>query len=238
MDGDEILYLVHVVPNAEILEKIKKYGALKTSKDFTDQFPGVYFTLMTKRNLGKERLFFPRRYILLFSRKLLQQKNYHFNYLDYNGIITEKTIFPWNLNTLDVSRYLGPKLHGNELVFHDDVSLDFLCQIIDTSASRYTGLNVIQLLPSTPLENDAVPDTTKLPFVLYVDYRIYSGIHLVFYEDVANKAFIRNMAKVAGIHVHGNSNINTILDLIKDRYAYFYKRRRKQNLELMYYSMA
>lgn len=230
---DDILYLVHVVPNEEILHKIKSYGALKRNGKFDDQFPGVYFTLVTKQTLGIVRLFFPAKFILLFSRKLLQQKNYHFNYFDFNGIITKKTLFPWNMKNLQQTFLLDKTNHGNEVVFHDDVSLDYLCQMIEVPKDDVLK-HTRTLLPDKPLENVTLPDPTKLPFVLYVDYRIYTGTSTEFYKDVADKTFLKNMAKVAGIHVHGNTSINTILDLIKARYTYLYKHRQKQNLSLLY----
>lgn len=228
---EDILYLAHVIPNKNILDKILRYGGLKTNGEFYDQFPGVFFTLITRSNINTERLFFPAKYILLFSRKLLYQNNYHFNYLDYNGIITNKTLFPWTLNNMNHHEVLGDNFIGNEVVFHDDVSIDFLCKIVEIPENLTKSINT--RLPKTPLENDALPDESLLPFVLYVDYHIYTGIPQAFYSDVADKKFIKTIAKVANLKIHGNTSIDRIIEIIKTKYKFYYKHRDKQNLKLL-----
>ena len=56
---DDILYLVHTAKNYN-----ENWTELKiTSLDeFNYQFPGVYFSLITKHNLKKETLFSNRNY--------------------------------------------------------------------------------------------------------------------------------------------------------------------------------
>jgi len=86
--NENILYLVHMTDN-----NITK-GLRKSTED--DQFPGVYFSLITKYNLKYERLF-PAKNCLIFSKKLLEQQNYHINFVDYNGFINESnTYFSWD----------------------------------------------------------------------------------------------------------------------------------------------
>ena len=86
---NDVYYLVHVTKNYS-----EEWSELKPSSlnDYKDQYPGVYFSIVTKKNINKIQLF-PGKQILLFSKKLLEQKNYHINIKDYNGIISEKNTY-------------------------------------------------------------------------------------------------------------------------------------------------
>ena len=97
MFHDDIYYLIHVTNDSKCFE----WEELKVSEFNTDdQFPGVYFSIITKYNIDYEKLF-PGKYILIFSKNLLYQQNYHINFVDYNGIIAEKnTYYPWILKIL------------------------------------------------------------------------------------------------------------------------------------------
>ena len=93
---DKILYLVHSIST----DYDKTWTELKTSSvdDINHQFPGVFFTFITKETLQRESLYYNKT-ILIFSKKLLEQENYHINLSDYNGFINEKnTYFPWQLD--------------------------------------------------------------------------------------------------------------------------------------------
>ena len=86
---DKVLYLVHTTNNNP-----QKYTELRKSNNLNDQFPGVYFSIITTDNINIEELF-PNRYIMIFSVNLLKQINYHINIRDYNGFITEtNTYYP------------------------------------------------------------------------------------------------------------------------------------------------
>ena len=55
----------------------------------------MYLSIITKDNINKEYIF-PGKYIIILSKKLLLQQNYHMNLTDYNGIVSEKnTFFPF-----------------------------------------------------------------------------------------------------------------------------------------------
>ena len=63
---EEIYYLVHSTDDPCCMG----WKELKTSIfNTTDQFPGVYFSLITKYNIDSE-IIFPGKYILIFSKIL------------------------------------------------------------------------------------------------------------------------------------------------------------------------
>ena len=66
---DDILYLVHCTPKKDY----ETWDALKPSEMDIYQYPGVYFSLITKYNYDKEQLY-SSKYILIFSKKLLEQQ--------------------------------------------------------------------------------------------------------------------------------------------------------------------
>ena len=94
-DIGDIYYLIHATNNPDCLS----WNELKVG-DFNtdDQFPGVYMSVITKHNIESESIY-PGKYLMIFSKILLGQKNYHINLTDYNGILTENnTYYPWSLN--------------------------------------------------------------------------------------------------------------------------------------------
>jgi hypothetical protein len=66
---EDILYLIHTTKDGYKDETGKIiWSEIRASG--TDQYPGAYFTLITKDNRLTEQLF-PRKNILIFSRNLL-----------------------------------------------------------------------------------------------------------------------------------------------------------------------
>jgi hypothetical protein len=219
---EDILYLVHSVPNKKTLDMILESGCLKASDFCYYQFPGVFFSMITKANLKTERLFTPAAYLLVFSRNLLKQKNYHFNYFDMNGIITSKTLFAWNIERHKEYESIENKI-GNEIVFHDDISLDHLCRVIEVPA-KDSNMNLC--LPTCAIENNATLDMEKLPFVVYIDYRTYSGIDLPFY-DLNDESWLRKMCAVANLGERAD------LDEVKKVLRYYHTHREIQNFDAL-----
>tara|TARA_B110001450_G_scaffold89837_1_gene85404 strand:+ start:903 stop:1220 length:318 start_codon:yes stop_codon:yes gene_type:complete len=91
-----ILYLVHATHDFN-----NSWKCLKPSNNINQEFPS-FFSLITKDNVKYENLYIDnntRNYdILIFSKKLLEQENYHINFRDYNGYINEiNTYYPWEL---------------------------------------------------------------------------------------------------------------------------------------------
>ena len=215
---DDFLYVVHTL-SKDAWKQVKKDGKLRCSSGMQGQFPGVYMSLITKKNVDTERLY-TGKVVLLFSRRLLEQNNYHVNYIDHNGIITNKTVFRWNLDKFVEYEASIENRYGNEIVFHDDIDLKYLCKVRSRSRSRP--------LSKTPLETKALPDFTKLPFVSYVDFRWYTGVRVPFYQYSTTPAWIRAMSKVAGVYKRGLSR-DQLLNRISKRRVYLHSHREKQD---------
>jgi hypothetical protein len=191
---DGALYLVHKTNkyNKKTWSELKTYGN-------EHQFPGVYFSLVTKQNIHEIELY-PGTNCLIFSRRLLEQKNYHLNLRDYNGFITEtNTCYPWNMN----DAVIGPT---NEVVFHHPVPLSYLCLVLGCGDP----------LPQYPIENETVPDMTKEPFFCYPLERNYTGINPL--PESSREFFVR-MAKMCDV----DSSLSTdeIIRVIKKKLHHY-----------------
>lgn len=215
MISDDIYYLVHTsskpLTNARYL---KTSGCAEaTSKD---QYPGVYFTLVTKQNIGKEN-FFPGKYKFIFSRRLLEQNNYHINIKDCNGMINEHyTYYPWNLT--DALSKL-PKYYMNEVVFHNDVSMKFCCKRINTKES----------LPKKQMQTVAKPDTMTRPFYSFMFEDRYTG------DPIPPRSSLRwfaMMAQVAGI-TKKYDNVKEYIKAIRRKSKHLCKHRDEQKIEIL-----
>jgi hypothetical protein len=220
---DVIYYLIHITNNKD---QIIKDGKLKVSNAASDGFPGVFFTLITSRNLGKEMLY-PGKDILIFSKTLLMQNNYHYNHVDKNGIIVENTLFPWNINKL-FSYYTGKydEPFKNEIVFHDDIDIKYLCKTL----KRRPYVDRFRYFPKHELTNKTKPDYTKLPFLVYCDYSVYSGVKESFDNNVFSLNFIKLMANVARVSDKGTKE--EILKRINVKRKYLHTHRHEQNMFL------
>lgn len=165
-----ILYLVHSSD-----KRLLGTDCLKTSSIKDDgQFPGVFLTLITSENIKSEPIF-PGEYVYLFSRRLLEQSNYHINTRDVNGMLNEElTYFPWQIR--DAEKKINENQHGrdyigNEVVFHDDIPMSFCVGVISSRT-----MNNKYLLPNRPLHTPASPDTSLLPFYCFVSEDTYTGV--------------------------------------------------------------
>jgi hypothetical protein len=217
----DILYLVHVTNNNPY-----NYRELKTSKyNINDQFPGVYFSLITKDNIDIENLF-QGSYIMIFSCNLLKQKNYHINIRDYNGFITENnTYYPWSLHKAvkQIKSYSLNEntIHSNEVVFHDNISYNYLCKIIKYKTNL--KLPKFICLTSTP------PDLTKLPFYAFCFENKYTGIDPL---QPSSLDFFIKMAKLAKLNPIPKT-IEEIVKQIEDKVPYLLVHRYEQNLNIL-----
>lgn len=106
-----------------------------SSKVTCDEFPGVYFHLLTSDEIGNKFMFEDVHFI--FSKVLLKQRNYHVNFVDQNGQVNENTVVKSRLMDLDVLESLQ---NDNEIVFHDPISLKALQAIYVTKKSSYDDL--------------------------------------------------------------------------------------------------
>lgn len=218
----KILYLVHTTKSKIIGDK------LRTSKE-PGQFPGVYFSLITDENITSEELF-PGDVFLIFSKHLLKQNNWHLNIQDTNGIISEKnTLFPWNSEKEIVQALKKNKM--NEIVFHDNVPLKYLCKKIKIPKNIY-GFDKNKLLPRNVIVNKIKPDYTLRPFYIYCDINSYTGIQNEFTKPSSLKWY-RMMAQVARISITKDDNSKSILSKLKRVQKYLLEHREEQDIYKM-----
>jgi hypothetical protein len=221
---DDILYLVHSTDNPFNINDIKE---LIPSKLDNDQFPGVYFTLITKNNRENEPLYSYDN-ILIFSKKLLEQRNYHINIRDYNGWINENnTYFSWELDkAVDIINNNVNNI-GNEVVFHDPITMDFLCMYIKPTST-------INLPISIDCINIPPPDMSKIPFYCVPCENNYTGIDKL---ELSSREFYIKMAKMCLIENTEDKTINEIIEEIKINMIKFYNNRQLLNINEMMIEM-
>jgi len=214
---DKVLYLLHTTSQFDI-----KFNELKPSStdDINHQFPGVYFSIITKNNLEDQELF-SNKNLLIFSKRLLEQENYHINIRDYNGFINEKnTYFPWDLNKA-IKKINMKKNTINEIIFHDPISFKYLCLNISVNID----IDVNKLLPKIEIYNNEEPDKTKIPFYCYPLEDNYSGVNKY---KLSSIIFYKKMGILCNIDT--NKTREKIIEDIKDKMLYYYNNREKQNL--------
>jgi hypothetical protein len=232
---DKILYLVHSIST----DYDKTWTELKTSSvdDINHQFPGVFFTFITKETLQRESLYYNKT-ILIFSKKLLEQENYHINLSDYNGFINEKnTYFPWQLDKA-VKKYksIFKKTNnhvGNEIVFHDPIPMKYLCAVIinksisDEISDKYNmRMRINLLLPKYEIYNDEPPDMSKLPFYCMPLEDNFTGFNKY---KLSSKKFYQKMAQLCNVNT--DQTREKIIEEIKLKMIDIYYNRNKQNLK-------
>ena len=238
---ERVLFLVH---KTNIKENDPKWSNIRIRDNFPVHrlFPGAYFSLVTKDNYETEtkRLFASGKDILIFSPDLLKQRNYHFNPSDHNGIISERTFFPWNIEKaikqlpqLDkfyhglVSWTAPDKKVGNEVVFHDSVPMKYMLARISKTKEQNNNKSYINKVLNRLPKSTVAPDMTKLPF--------FNNGNLT---DKKFKGFVE------GIYPNKNKKISsesfrTVMEKVKNGFDYetLRKKRHLQNFEaLMLYT--
>lgn len=235
---EDIYYLLHKTKHYN-----KDWEELKTSSinNSDDQFPGVYLTLITKYNIESEKLY-PGRYVLIFSRKLLNQKNYHINIHDNNGMITEtNTYYPWNINeAVDKIKKSTENTTMTEVVFHDPISMDYLCEVIELptpkelaqlSDEEYEKYSPKNYIPRETKENKFEPDMLKEPFYCYPQTD-YKGDNTAMDEKLSSPSdFLKTMAKVCNINT--NLKKKDLINEIKEKIPHLYSNRNEQNIQAL-----
>jgi hypothetical protein len=234
---DEIYYLVHITTKSNYKDSDGNFLWKQLNPapvdNGTDQFPGVYFSLITKDNILTENIF-PGKFCLIFSRNLLKQFNYHINVGDNNGFITENnTYFPWNLkdavekikenskippSETDFSYHLM-----NEVIFHDAVPMEYCCLNFEKSSTvRESGAN--RFLPDYHIENDVKPNMSLLPFYCYAPKEEINRLN-------SSDFFFKNMAKFC--NVDSKLLKDEIIEKIQEKIKYLYSNRNEQNIEML-----
>lgn len=228
---DEIYYLIHTTNNPDCIN----WTELRTAPFNTDdQFPGVYLSIITKNNIKKEYVF-PGKYIIILSKKILLQQNYHMNLRDHNGIVSEKnTFFPWNLdNFISKSNQLlssDERRPENEIVFHDNIDMKYCCAIISI-LKKDTNIKINNFLPEISIENAEEPDMTKKPFFCYPFEDIYTGSNEM---SASSNSWYEMMARVCKIDIdEANNTPEHISRNIKDKANELYNNRDEQDIHLL-----
>ena len=205
-DIGDIYYLIHATNNPDCLS----WNELKVG-DFNtdDQFPGVYMSVITKDNIESESIY-PGKYLMIFSKILLRQNNYHINARDYNGIIAEKnTYYPWNLRE-----------------FLDCIDIKYCLRIITANGTDYKSL-----LPKISLDSPGLqPDISALPFYCYPFESMYTGINPL---PPSSKEWYIMMSKMADITSDDSACINDIQEKIREKAEYLYMNRDKQKIKYL-----
>ncbi len=222
--NNEILYLVHTTDRDP-----SKYTELRTSTDIHNQFPGVYFTLITKHNRLTETLY-SGKFIMIFSTELLKQRNYHINIQDHNGIISEKnTYFPWNLEKAVKKINKKSNKHQNEVIFHDNISMKYLCRIIKKpSPSNNINAFLSFKLPNEKCVSSEKPDMSKIPFYAYSFENRYTGSDPPMPSSLA---FFKKMARLAKISPGTKEGI---IEELNKKIPYLLRHRDEQDINVLH----
>jgi hypothetical protein len=214
---EDFFYLVHVTND----KNYKNWEYVKTAVFNThDQFPGAYFSLVTKYNINYINLF-PGKYKLIFSVRLLEQKNYHINLTDSNGIISESnTFYPWNLNDYLKLTSDGSEIDKvNEVIFHNPVSMNYFCKVISNK------------LPNMQIKNDTPPNLSYEPFYCYPFEDIQYGMRDR--SPPSSLEWLQMMADTCKTGLKGNETRCDIISSIKKNSEHLYNNRSEQNIDSM-----
>lgn len=235
---EEVLYLVHTTsidPNSN--------KELKPSEINNYQFPGVFFSLITKHNKDTEYIYPEGKNILIFSPKLLLQHNWHANIVDKQGFISEhNTFYPWNFTDfLNKAKQQQDNNMStvNEIVFHDPVSMEYLCKNIkrpsidEKIANMKKGIFGNYYLPNKRIQNSKSPDLTLEPFFCFPFEDSYTGIKENDWKP-SSKKFYNMMYKMCMKRSKKKTTKETILKSLKRNLKRLHKTRKNQKIHLLY----
>jgi hypothetical protein len=152
---EQIISITHTTTEENLLS-ILKSGAVKSPygknpDDFKitrKKFPGVYCSVHTIYDIHKKNI---NPITIVFSKKILDAYNYHFNLIENDGYINENTLVNQTMSLYppqkDVeSFFLDYK--GNELVFHDDIPIHYIEEIW-ISKSLFISENKVSVRSAT-----------------------------------------------------------------------------------------
>ena len=238
---EEVLYLVHTTKiDPTSIEELKPSVMTR----YKDQFPGVFFSLITKSNKDTEFIYPGGKNILIFSPKLLFQHNWHANLEDKQGFISEhNTYYPWNFTELlDKMKKQDEqdRTTMNEVVFHDPVNIKYLCRVIkrptiDQKIAKMTkGIYGNYYLPNKRIKNSHPPDLSLIPFYCFPFEDIYDGVKSDDWKS-SSKKFYNMMYKMClksqKKHIPKKKEI---IKTLKRNAKKIHKTRKNQKIDLLY----
>ena len=154
MSKDKIVGIQHETTVNNVIkilnrgELISKIQALRENLDIDQpsstgnskisiyEFPGVFTSLIRNVEIGEPiNKYYKKEVLLIFSKVLLKQHNYHIRLHDNMGHLDKDAYTKKSLN--DIADRL---LSDNELVFHDPISLQALESILVTDRNIYKKL--------------------------------------------------------------------------------------------------
>lgn len=235
---DEVLYLVHTTSIDP-----KTIQELRPSEMSTYQYPGVFFSLITKYNKDTEFIYPDGDNILIFSPKLLLQSNWHANLADQQGFISENnTFYPWNfreyLQKLK-ERMDKEALLANEVVFHDPISMKYLCRTIKKPtldqklAKMKKGAHGNYYLPDKRVQNSQPPDLTLEPFYCFPFEEVYNGVKEKDWKP-SSKKFYEMMYHMCVKSKKKAPSKKAIVKSLKRNAKKIHKTRKNQKVDLLY----
>lgn len=142
-------------------------------------YPGIFFHLVTFtiEEMKVRYKEYDNTIQMVFPLELLLQKNWHFKIIDKNGIIDYDTYFPENMHEIpsykEIKDYYESTMGyylGNEVVFHDGISLSNCICI----------LNKEQI--DLPIPFELKLDLNKKPNYVYYSDRKYDGIKIKYFN--------------------------------------------------------
>jgi hypothetical protein len=164
-------------------------------------------------------------------------------------MITEtNTYYPWNINeavdkikkSTENTTMNEVNATVNEVVFHDPISMDYLCEVIelptatelaDLSDEEYEKYLSNYYLPREKRENTFEPDMSKEPFYCYpqIDYK---EDNTAMDEKLSSpNDFLKTMAKVCNINT--NLKKKDLINEIKEKIPHLYSNRNEQNIQAL-----
>lgn len=131
------------------------------------EFPGLYMNALPVHRAGTVRNSEEMEDIaIVFPIDILEQHNWHFNIIDQNGYINQNTFckatedqIPNMKNVIEFYEKTNKYYPGNELVFHDGIPIELVCEIWVTN--RKTKKEVESIFKDCP--NLKVLIKTKYP---------------------------------------------------------------------------
>ena len=210
------------------IDKIDLESPYKVSKT---KHPGIFMYLIDdierfKLVENKERILF------LFPLNLLLQKNWHFNIIEKNGLITPDTYFSHQINNIpsikDILKHYDNEYIPNEVVFHDKISLYNL--IILIKENHYLKINLklnLDLESKACLLNYSDYYHKELNFYYHYNKKVLNldiDDYINNIKDIFPEEIIKKMIKIKSYEkLYNKLLINSTKDI--DIFTYFYINR-------------